>query len=100
MSVFIGCVILLILFCGVVFSAKAISKRSGKDQSDAVYRDNYRYRNQCREEREDAAFTERAEPAETEEQTAEPAPHGGEEEEEPAEQEEKTVTAPGEDIKK
>ena len=52
-AIFIGSIILLILLCGVVVSTKAISKRGRNDQSDAVYRDNYRYRNQYREEKDD-----------------------------------------------
>ena len=81
-AIFIGSIILLILLCGVVVSTKAISKRGRNDQSDAVYRDNYRYRN-------------------PEEQTTESAENNVEEEsEDNLNGESTTVIAPGEDIKK
>ena len=76
-AIFIGSIILLILLCGVVVSTKAISKRGRNDQSDAVYRDNYRYRNQYREEKDDFVSIESSSP---EEQTTESAENNVEEE--------------------
>ena len=78
-AIFIGSIILLILLCGVVVSTKAISKRGRNDQSDAVYRDNYRYRNQYREEKDDFVSIESSSP---EEQTTESAENNVEEESE------------------
>ena len=92
-AIFIGSIILLILLCGVVVSTKAISKRGRNDQSDAVYRDNYRYRNQYREEKDDFVSIESSSP---EEQTTE----SEEESEDNLNGESTTVIAPGEDIKK
>lgn len=98
MSIFIGSIILLILLCGVVVSTKAISKRGRNNQSDAVYRDNYRYRNQYREEK-DASVP--IETSITEEQMTESVVINVEEEpEENVNSEFTTVIAPGEDIKK
>lgn len=97
-AIFIGSIILLILLCGVVVSTKAISKRGRNDQSDAVYRDNYRYRNQYREEKDDFVSIESSSP---EEQTTESAENNVEEEsEDNLNGESTTVIAPGEDIKK
>ena len=97
-AIFIGSIILLILLCGVVVSTKAISKRYRKDQSDAVYRDNYRYRNQYREEKDDFISIESSSP---EEQTTESVENNVEEEsEDNLNEEPTTVIAPGEDIKK
>lgn len=96
-AIFIGSIILLILLCGVVVSTKAISKRGNNDQSDAVYRDNYRYRNQYREEKDDFISTESSV---TEEQTAESVENNVEESEDNLNEEPTTVIAPGEDIKK
>ena len=91
-------IILLILLCGVVVSTKAISKRDRNDQSDAVYRDNYRYRNQYREEKDDFISIESSSP---EEQTTESVENNVEEEsEDNLNEEPTTVIAPGEDIKK
>ena len=93
-AIFIGSIILLILLCGVVVSTKAISKRGRNDQSDAVYRDNYRYR----EEKDDFVSIESSSP---EEQTTESAENNVEEEsEDNLNGESTTVIAPGEDIKK
>ena len=97
-AIFIGSIILLILLCGVVVSTKAISKRDRNDQSDAVYRDNYRYRNQDREEKDDFISIESSSP---EEQTTESVENNVEEEsEDNLNEETTTVIAPGEDIKK
>ena len=97
-AIFIGSIIQLILLCGVVDSTKAISKRGRNDQSDAVYRDNYRYRNQYREEKDDFVSIESSSP---EEQTTESAENNVEEEsEDNLNGESTTVIAPGEDIKK
>ena len=96
-AIFIGSIILLILLCGVVVSTKAISKRDRNDQSDAVYRDNYRYRNQYREEKDDFISIESS----PEEQTTESVENNVEEEsEDNLNEEPTTVIAPGEDIKK
>ena len=65
MAIFIGSIILLILLCSVAVSAKAISKRNRDDQSDAVYRDNYRYRNQYREDSDDSISIESSESEES-----------------------------------
>ena len=92
-AIFIGSIILLILLCGVVVSTKAISKRGRNDQSD-----NYRYRNQYREEKDDFVSIESSSP---EEQTTESAENNVEEEsEDNLNGESTTVIAPGEDIKK
>ena len=97
-AIFIGRIILLILLFVVVVSTKAISKRGRNDQSDAVYRDNYRYRNQYREEKDDFVSIESSSP---EEQTTESAENNVEEEsEDNLNGESTTVIAPGEDIKK
>ena len=86
------------MLCGVVVSTKAISKRDRNDQSDAVYRDNYRYRNQYREEKDDFVSIESSFP---EEQTTESAENNVEEEsEDNLNGESINVIAPGEDIKK
>lgn len=96
MAIFIGSIILLILLCGVVVSTKSISKRNRNDQSDAVYRDNYR--NQYREEKDDSVPIESSV---TEEQTIESVDINTEEEsEDNLDAEPTTVIAPGEDIKK
>ena len=98
MAIFIGTIILLILLCGVVVSTKAISKRSKEDQSDAVYRDNYRYRDQYREEKDDSDSIELSL---TEEQTVEFTENNAEDEsEDNLSAESITVIAPGEDMKK
>lgn len=98
MAIFIGSIILLILLCGVVVSTKSISKRNRNDQSDAIYRDNYRYRNQYREEKDDSLPIESSV---TEEQTIESVDINTEEEsEDNLDVEPTTVIAPGEDIKK
>lgn len=98
MAIFIGSIILLILLCSVVVSAKAISKRNRDDQSDAVYRDNYRYRNQYREDSDDSISIESSE---SEESTTESVKINMEEESEDYfSAKSTTVIAPGEDIKK
>lgn len=98
MAIFIGSIILLILLCGVVVSTKAISKRGRSNQSDAVYRDNYRYRNQYREEKDDSVSIESSI---IEEQAVESVEINPEEEsEDNLDAESITVIAPGEDIKK
>ena len=98
MAIFIGSIILLILLCSVAVSAKAISKRNRDDQSDAVYRDNYRYRNQYREDSDDSISIESSE---SEESTTESVKFKMEEESEDyVSAESTTVIAPGEDIKK
>ncbi|MEE0252366.1 MAG: hypothetical protein UEE41_03090 [Acutalibacteraceae bacterium] len=98
MVIFIGSIILLILLCSVVVSAKAISKRNRDDQSDAVYRDNYRYRNQYGEDSDDSISIESSE---SEESTTESVKINMEEESEDYfSAESTTVIAPGEDIKK
>ncbi len=95
MDIFIGIVIMLILLCGVVVSVKAASKRGRNHNNDAVYRDNYRYR----QERNEQAEEKRLE-FPVGEDTAEPANLVQEEIEGEFEAEQNSVVAPGEDIPK
>lgn len=97
MILLIGIIVILIMLCGAVVSTKAISKRSKDDATDEVYRDNYRYRNQYREDKEDAVNIDLPKEEEIEETAQQPII---DEVEEKQESEQKTVVAPGEDIKK
>lgn len=98
MVLLICIIIILIMLCGAVVSTKAVSGRNKNDSTDAVYRDNYRYRNQYREEKEDCI---KVDLPDEEEQIEEPTvPQTTDELDEKQEAEQQPVIAPGEDIKK